>query len=315
MSRPNLFQRFCAGFHNGGIVNRPMAFLAIIIGIVAAISAGHAHSETLRFPDAANARFSVTVTGSGPDVILIPGLASSAVTWDGTVAKLKDHYRLHVLNVSGFAGEPAGANAQGDILPAEVEAIHAYIAANHLKPVVVGHSLGGLLSLMLAKAHPEDARKIVVADALPFIGVLFGPTATVDMVKPQAAAMRDGMQTMPADAFKAQQGGMAQRFATSDADRARIVDWSMTSDRHVVAEAFYEDMTTDLRPDLPNIKTQVTVIYPVAPGMSAAMVDPVYKGAYAGKPDTTFVRIDNSLHFEMLDQPEAFNAALEAALK
>lgn len=299
-----------------GIFKNPAALMAIIVGIVVALSVAHARAETVRFPDAQNARFSVTVTGSGPDVILIPGLASSAAVWDGTVAKLKGHYRLHVINISGFAGEPAAANAQGEILNPEVEAIHAYIAANHLKsPIVVGHSLGGLVGLMLAKAHPEDAGKIVVADALPFIGVLFGPTATVDMIKPQAAAMRDGMQTTPADAFKAQQTGMAQRFATSDADRAKIVDWSLTSDRRVIGEAFYEDMTTDLRADLPGIKTPITVIYPVAPGMSAAMVDPVYKGAYAGKPDVQFTRIDNSLHFEMLDQPEAFNTALEAALK
>jgi pimeloyl-ACP methyl ester carboxylesterase len=299
-----------------GIYKNPMALLAVIVAIVTALSVSHSRAETVRFPDAKTARFSVTVTGSGPDVILIPGLASSAAVWDGTVAKLKDHYRLHVINISGFAGEPAAANATGEILNPEVEAIHAYIAANHLKsPIVVGHSLGGLVGLMLAKAHPEDAGKIVVADALPFIGVLFGPTATVDMIKPQAAAMRDGMQTTPADAFKAQQTGMAQRYATGDADRAKIVDWSMTSDRRVVAEAFYEDMITDLRPDLPNIKTPVVLIYPVAPGMSAAMVDPVYKGAYAGKPDVTFVRIDNSLHFEMLDQPEAFDTALQAALK
>lgn len=299
-----------------GIFNNPAAMFAVIIGIMVALSVAHARAETVRFPDAANARFSVTVTGSGPDVILIPGLASSSAVWDGTVAKLKDHYRLHVLNISGFAGEAAGANATGDILPAEVEAIHAYIATNHLKsPAVVGHSLGGLLSLMLAKAHPEDARKIVIADALPFIGLLFGPTATVDMVKPQAVAMRDGMQTMPADAFKTQQTAMAQRYATSQADQAHVVDWSVTSDRRVVAEAFYEDMTTDLRADLAAIKTPAVLIYPAAPGMSTDMVDQIYHGAYASKPAISFVRIDNSLHFEMLDQPAAFNTALEAALK
>ncbi len=299
-----------------GIFNNPMALLAVIVGIVVALSVAHARAETARFPDAANARFSVTVTGSGPDVILIPGLASSGAVWDGTVDRLKSHYRLHVLTLSGFAGEPAAANAQGDILPAEVEAIHAYIAANHLKsPVVVGHSLGGLLSLMLAKAHPDDARKIVIADALPFVGILFNPSATVDAVKPQAAAMRDGMISTPADAFKAQQSAMAQRFATSDADRARVVGWSMTSDRRVVAEAFYEDMVTDLRSDLADIKTPAALIYPGAPGMSADMVDQIYRSAYATKPDMAFVRIDNSLHFEMLDQPAAFNTALEAALK
>jgi hypothetical protein len=42
----SLFQRFCGSFHNGSIVNRPMAMLAIIIAIVAAISSGHHRPET-----------------------------------------------------------------------------------------------------------------------------------------------------------------------------------------------------------------------------------------------------------------------------
>ncbi len=170
------------------------AWFAIAVAIATACFIANKSHAATPFPDAASERFSVTVTGSGPDVILIPGLASSAATWDGTVAHLRGHYRLHVLNLAGFAGEPAGANATGDILPAEVEAIDAYIKDNHLKPVIVGHSLGGTLTLMLAKAHPEDASKIVIVDALPYIGLLFGPTATVDMVKPQATAMKAGVE-------------------------------------------------------------------------------------------------------------------------
>jgi hypothetical protein len=70
-----------------GIFNRPMALIAIIIGIVAAMTAGHSRAAT-PFPDAATARFSVTVSGEGQDVLLIPGLASSGAAWDGTVADL-----------------------------------------------------------------------------------------------------------------------------------------------------------------------------------------------------------------------------------
>ncbi|MGZ3298972.1 MAG: alpha/beta fold hydrolase, partial [Asticcacaulis sp.] len=244
---------------------RNVAFwAAIAIAITAAsMSASKSHAAT-PFPDAAKERFSVTVTGSGPDVILIPGLASSAATWDGTVAHLKDHYRLHVLNLAGFAGEPAGANASGDVLAPTVEAIDAYIRANHLnKPVIIGHSLGGTMSLMLAKAHGDDIGKIVIVDALPYIGVLFGPTATVDQIRPQAAAMKAQMEAMPADTFKVQQTMMTSRMATAAADQAMILDWSVKSDRHVVAEAFFEDLTTDLRPDISAIQTPAVLLYPV----------------------------------------------------
>ncbi len=293
------------------------ATFAIAVAIATAcFVATRSHAAT-PFPDAATERFSVTVTGSGPDVILIPGLASSAATWDGTVAHLKAHYRLHVLNLAGFAGEPAGANASGEILPAEVETIDAYIRANHIKPVVVGHSLGGTLSLMLASAHPDDVSKIVIVDALPYIGLLFGPTATVDMVRPQAAAMKAGIEGATPNAFKAQETAALSRMVTSPTDRDRVVGWALASDRHVVAQAMYDDMITDLRPDLTAIRTPAVLLYPVdeAAGQNAAMTEAFYKTSYAGLASLTTVRIDNSLHFEMLDQPEAFNTALDAALK
>jgi len=305
----------CPDRRKSGIFNRPMALIAIIIGIVAALTANHSRAD-VPFPDAASARFSVTVSGQGPDIILIPGLASSGAVWDGTVAHLNAHYRLHVLTLAGFAGEPAGANAEGDILAPSVEAIDAYIKASDLqKPVVVGHSLGGLMALMLAKAHPEDTGKLIIVDALPYVGVIFNPAATVDMVRPQAAALRDGMIAAPADTFRAQQTAGTARLVTSPADQAKLLDWSITSDRRVLAQSFYEDLTIDLRPDLAAINTPTVLIYPVAAGEDATTTEATYKSNYATKPNMTFHRIDNSLHFIMLDQPTAFQSALEAALK
>lgn len=292
--------------------------VAIAVAIAVACGFGKAHAETVKFPDAAHERFSVTVTGTGPDVILIPGLASSGAVWDQTVAKFKGQYRLHVLNLAGFAGEPAGANASGDIIAPSVEALDAYIKANHLKtPTVVGHSMGGLMALMLAKAHPEDAGKLVIVDALPYVGVIFNPAATVETMRPTATAMRSGIEQAPADGFKAQQQAMTAGLTASPTGRQVVLDWSVTSDRHVFAEAFYEDLTTDLRPDVAAIKTPTVLFYPLyaAAGQTAEMVAPVYKASYAGMPNFSMVRIDDSLHFEMLDQPEAFAKALGDALK
>lgn len=296
------------------------AMFAIGIGIFVACAVAYSQSkaETVRFPDEAHARFSVTVTGEGPDVILIPGLGSPATVWDGTVSKFKGNYRFHVLNLSGFAGEPAGANAQGDVLAPSVEAVDAYIKAKGLKqPVVAGHSLGGLMALMLAKSHPEDASELVIVDALPFIGLIFDPNATAQGIAPQAAAMRDGLVNAPADTFAAQQRAGAGRMVTSPADQETVVNWSLASDRRVFAQAMYEDLVLDLRPDLSKIATPTTVIVPVAShyGMTQDATLAFYKAAYTGQPNVTFTTVDKSLHFIMLDQPDAFYTALEAALK
>jgi pimeloyl-ACP methyl ester carboxylesterase len=61
-------------------------------------------------------RFSVIVEGSGPDLILIPGLTSSRGVWDQAVASLGGRYRVHRIQVAGFGGEPAGGNAEGPVL-------------------------------------------------------------------------------------------------------------------------------------------------------------------------------------------------------
>jgi pimeloyl-ACP methyl ester carboxylesterase len=87
------------------------------------------------------ARFSVTVTGSGPDVILVPGLMSDRAVWDGSAAALEGH-RVHLVQIAGFAGEPAGSNGQGPLLAPIVEELGAYIASVGLeRPRIVGHFL------------------------------------------------------------------------------------------------------------------------------------------------------------------------------
>lgn len=292
--------------------------IAIAVAIATAVAVGQSRAETVRFPDEANARFSVTVTGTGPDVILIPGLGSSAAVWDETVAHLKTQYRLHVLNISGFAGEPAAGNAQGEVIAPSVEALDAYIREKKLKaPTIVGHSMGGLMALLLAKSHPEDAGKLVIVDALPFIGVIFNPSATVEAMTPTATAIRDGMIAMPADAFAAQQAGGAARLTISPENQKLVADWTIKSDRSVFAKAFYEDMIIDLRPDLKAIQTPVVVLYPYdeSVGQAPATTETFYKAQYTGKSNARFTAIGGSRHFIMLDQPEAFQARLSEALK
>src|SRR3954463_482521 len=141
-----------------------------LISFLIAVMAWHSSS----IADTVSDRISVTVRGKGPDVVLIPGLASSSAVWDATAARLEARYRLHVVQVAGFAGSPPHANAQGPIIQPTVDAIDAYIKTNKLKaPRVIGHSLGGMMGLMLALRHPEDTGKLMIVDSLPFFSVLF----------------------------------------------------------------------------------------------------------------------------------------------
>ena len=46
-------------------------------------------------------RMTFTVRGTGPDVLLIPGLTCSSAVWDATAKRLEVHYRLHLVQIAG----------------------------------------------------------------------------------------------------------------------------------------------------------------------------------------------------------------------
>ena len=71
-------------------------------------------------------RISVETKGSGPDVVLIPGLSSSPQVWTDSAAGVPG-YRYHFVHVAGFAGKAPGANASGPVVAPVAEEIARYI--------------------------------------------------------------------------------------------------------------------------------------------------------------------------------------------
>lgn len=293
--------------------SRLFAILMAIMAAIGVFGGRHAHAA----PKGED-RITVTVTGKGPDVVLIPGLASSGAVWDETVKQLAPTHRVHVVQVAGFAGAPVAGNAEGPVVEPVVEAVAAYIKANHLKaPAVIGHSMGGFTGLLLACRHPDDVGRLMIVDSLPFFSVMFSPSATAESMKSQAAAMRDATISMSADAFASQQAMSAPRFVKSPEGQKLMQQWSAASSQSVVARAMYDLLTTDARSELSAVKAPTTLLYPFDPAMGAptAMIDKTYADAYAGLPGVTLKRIDDSRHFIMLDQPKAFAEAVETFLK
>jgi pimeloyl-ACP methyl ester carboxylesterase len=264
-------------------------------------------------------RITVRTSGAGPDVILIPGLASSAHVWDRTVANLTAHYRVHVVQVAGFAGTPPLANASGPVFEPLVAAVHDYIAANHLKePAIIGHSLGGLVGMTLAIEHPADVGRLMIVDSLPFFGMLMGPDATVASVAPMAKAMRAKISGGTQQSYAAAEPAVMKTLVKSTGPEAQAATAAAAaSDKDVVGQAMLDDMSTDVRPDLAKITQKVTMLYPwdAASGTPQAVFDGLYTGAFAPLKQAHVQRIDGSFHFIMIDQPAAFQAAVEAFLK
>ncbi len=272
-----------------------------------------------------------TVQMEGPagddvtDIILIPGLSSPREVWAATNAAHKECVRVHLVQIRGF-GDAAGANAEGPVLEPFVGELTAYIAdeiiaKGHRKPAIVGHSLGGLAGLMIAARSPDIIAKLMVVDAVPFIGTIFNAGATVANIRPQAegmAAMIKAQYGTPKPPEQTQDPGertLAGGMTNHAAGRIAVTRWTQQADPRVVAQALLDDMTTDMRPELPGIKAPVTLLYAQDDrAMTAAQSTTAFVPQYAGTPNFNAVQITGSYHFIMLDQPEKFAAELKIFL-
>ncbi|MNX50256.1 Pimeloyl-[acyl-carrier protein] methyl ester esterase [compost metagenome] len=293
---------------------------ALLLASVVALAAGNifstAHAEPARIeaPAFTSDRLSVEVIGTGPDVILIPGFASSREVWRPLAQRLAATHRVHLVQLAGFAGEP-WSHGDGAFVQPAVDGLARY-AATLNKPAVIGHSMGGLAGLMLAQQHPEAVGRVMSVDSLPFFSAMFGPTATVEGARPFADQAAAAILGADAAGFRQQQEQTAVGMMKTEAARPAMVEWSMASDRHAMASAIREVMTTDVRPGLAAMTTPVWAVYAADAdgGAPAAMADGLWGREYAALPGVKLLRVDDARHFIMMDQPERLGVLVDEFL-
>jgi len=110
-------------------------------------------------------RIRYTDIGSGPAVVLIHGQGGSWQFWLRVIPKLAGCGRIIAVDLPGFGqSEPIAANR--DVFGEHVETVAGLL--DHLclaRAIVVGHSMGGLVSLQLACDHPERISGLMLTNA------------------------------------------------------------------------------------------------------------------------------------------------------
>jgi pimeloyl-ACP methyl ester carboxylesterase len=264
---------------------------------------------------------SVIKQGSGPPVLFIPGLASPRASWDSVTQGLAADNTVYLVQVNGFGGDAPGANLKPGILDGIVSDLSAYLTSHKVGPAaVVGHSMGGLASLMLARSHPAQVERLMIVDALPYFPVLLaqgGPMPSTAQIESVATMMRDKVAARygkPSDPETVK--GDVEKLAVNPASRVKMTQWAAQADPRVTAQLLYEDMTTDLRLDLPSLKLPITVVVPWTQtpfGQERTLA--FYRKQYDGTRNLRFAPIAESGHFVMLDQPAEFRTVLDAFLR
>lgn len=267
------------------------------LALVASLFAQNSHASTAQFRD-----LRVEVIGQGRPVLMIPGLNSSASTWTETCAALQPMVQCHIVQLPGFAGAPAIRTES--FLDTMRDRLLAYLDDRQLaSAVLVGHSLGGVLALMMAAEKPTRIDRLVIVDSLPFLAALRG-------VAPQAApavaaAMRQQMLTATAAQWEAGARQGAMGMSRNPALNERVAAWSLASDRATSALAMSELWGRDLRPMLPSIDRPTLVLGAWAAfepaGATLQSTQQVFESQFAGLKGAKVRMSERGYHFLMWD--------------
>ena len=96
--------------------------------------------------------------------VLVHGLGGSLVNWALVAPDLARRGQVVALDLAGFGLTPLGT--RGSDLAANQRLVDGFLRALDLSPVIlIGNSMGGMLSLLQAARAPETVRSLVLVDA------------------------------------------------------------------------------------------------------------------------------------------------------
>ena len=224
------------------------------------------------------------VAGEGDPVVLVHGLSGSTRWWDRNVPALARHHRVYLVNLPGFGA--FRRRAQRFVLAEATSWLLAWMEAVGLRSAhLVGHSMGGYLSLKLAARRPEAVRKLVLVDPA---GMPSGRT-TLGHLGPLLLAARYARPTfLPVLVRDALYAGPFTVWRTA---------------RDLLAE--------DVRDDLRRVGMPTLLVWGDRDPLIPPSIGEVMR---AEVPDSRLLVIEGAGHNPMFDCPEDFNAALLAFL-
>lgn len=253
----------------------------------------------------------------GQTIVFVPGLASHGELWQPWVDQYKDTHNIFVMTAPGFAGVEA-VESENSFLQARADEIAVALKNAHIKDAyLIGHSIGGLMSLMVAEKYPSLVSKILVVDSLPFMAGLFSTNLQPEQAAAQAGFLKQQMSAMSREVFLAQQKQGAGILSKTPDFIPTLHRWAEASDQATIVNAYSEAFATDFRPNLAKVKAKTTVLAAYAPQMPVArpQIEALYMDQYKTLDGVDVQLIDDSFHFIMVDQKEAFGQQLDEFLK
>jgi pimeloyl-ACP methyl ester carboxylesterase len=246
------------------------------------------------------------VTGEGPPVVILHGLFGSCRNWRGIAQVLSAHHRVLCVDLRNHGASPWATTMSYSEMAADVRMLIE--TEGLLRPVVIGHSMGGKTAMTLALESPAAVGRLVVVD--------IAPIAYRDRVTPYLEAMLGiDTESVAQRADAARQLSERIRDAQSVAflmqnlvERDARFDWRLNLPAIAAAVPALNGFPAELM--LRSFRGPATLIH----GSHSDYVRPQDRTAMAEAfPTMRSVMIDGAGHWVHVDRPTELIAALDLA--
>ena len=255
-----------------------------------------------------NGRFSYEAAGDAalPALVFLHGIGGAARAWRGQLDFFKDRYRSFAWDMPGYGGSASLPTVSIAALASALRDFLQQVGA--IKPIIVGHSIGGMIVQQWLAKGPLIAGAVVLAQTSPAFGKPDGDwqKAFIDA----RLGPLDRGETLASLA-----PSLVKELVGDDPDPG-----GMTLARDCMAsvpEASYRAtmlalMGFDLRNALKNIAVPTLVLSGSKDNNAPA---PMMAKMASYIPSAKYVELEGVGHLANLERPIAFNAALEHFLK
>jgi pimeloyl-ACP methyl ester carboxylesterase len=197
-----------------------------------------------------NVKINYIEQGAGDEaVIFVHGMGGAVGNWRGVLERLPKEYHAFALDLRGHGQSDKPGSYQ---LTQFVEDIYAFSQELGIgRFIYVGHSMGGKIGYQFAADHQDALKALVLACPSP-VGVLLPPdqlTAMADQVKSAFASPET------ARGFLEQATNLHNEEILNE-----VVSDAILAGPAVVSEEFVSFVSTDLEPQLGNIRVPTLLL-------------------------------------------------------
>lgn len=243
-------------------------------------------------------RYSPSITGQHPIVIVVPGITSPAMTWGFVAEKLGKKYDTYVLDVRG-----RGLSESGDHLNYGIDACARDITefATEMKfseYTILGHSMGARFGIRSARKAPERLRKLVLLD----------PPVSGPGRRSYPSQLSWYTDSIEACVNGADHELMRAFCPTWTDDQLRLrAEWLHTCNLKAVIDSFNGFHEDDIHQDLSHLLTPTLLI---GAGRGDVILDEDVAEIQNLQPKIKFVRVHTAGHMIPWDDYDGFFTAL-----